>query len=160
VIHQDTSIDAYLQMLPKRADGMRSVFEVIYTEGGSSSYDICRRLRWPHQTVTARVRDLAVRGLIVDSGTRRTIPRGDMETQAIVWVPAESVPEAFAPAKPEDDAEFVDQVAGAIFEAIEGHQDEFAPEPWATAPELWKPAWRAAARAAIKTVKAKGKKRR
>ena len=58
------------------------VFEVIEAHGGLTDFEIERALMLPHQTASARRRDLVKELRVIDSGYKRESPMGNWAT---VW---------------------------------------------------------------------------
>ena len=87
----DTSKAAAQAILPKLSEVLMRIHMQIIRSGklGMTCDEIERELKLRHQTASARVRDLAQRGVIDDSGSRRATSSG---RPAIVWVD-----QAFAP---------------------------------------------------------------
>ncbi len=69
----DTSFDAALSVAGSASTMRAACLEVIASAGtsGRTCDEVESLLRWRHQTVSARLRELVLMGSIVDSGTRR-----------------------------------------------------------------------------------------
>jgi len=80
-----TSEAAALSMREKAPSDRERVFGYIDRRGGATCDEVEVALRLIHQNASARVRELAKAGEIVDSGHRRATRTG---RSAIVWVKA------------------------------------------------------------------------
>lgn len=86
-IPQETSLQAHESQKEKAPSDLAKVFAMIGT--GSTCDELEVALLMSHQTTSARVRDLAKAGKIVDSGRRRLTRTG---RKAIVWAVVEKGP--------------------------------------------------------------------
>lgn len=79
---QETSLQAYREIEPSLGRLERTVFTAI---GSGRTCDELEEITGlPHQTVSARLRGLAKREVIADSGDRRPTRSG---RKAVVWIP-------------------------------------------------------------------------
>ncbi len=78
----ETSLAAAVSMLPHVSRLGGRVLAEIRQAGGLTCAEVEERLRLAHQTASARIRELALQGVIEDSGQRRRTPSG---RRAIVW---------------------------------------------------------------------------
>lgn len=84
VAGSETSQAAALSQLGKASSKRRRVYEVIRDEPGGATDDLVEaRTGWRHQTVSARRRELVLKGLVKDSGRKATTSSG---RKATVWV--------------------------------------------------------------------------
>jgi len=95
---QDTSRAAAESIEAETLRG--SVWLAIHKEGseGATDEEIAERLGLAGNTARPRRRELAVRNIVADSGTRRTTRAG---RKAIVWVAVEFLPTGHAQVEPE-----------------------------------------------------------
>jgi hypothetical protein len=82
VAGSDTSAEAALQIAPDTNRLRRLVLEAIDAGRGMTCCEVERNLGLRHQTASARIRELALKGRVVDSGERRLTASG---RKAVVW---------------------------------------------------------------------------
>lgn len=80
----DTSMMAALEALPNVGKQHRAVLHILHRRGsnGATDDELEVALQLSHQAVSARRRELVLKGLVRDSGRRRATRRG---RQATVW---------------------------------------------------------------------------
>lgn len=78
----DTSRDAAASILPTLAGRQAAVLEQLRQRGPSTGEEIADAMRRPTYVVLPRIRELALRGLVIDTGKRRTNRSG---RSASVW---------------------------------------------------------------------------
>lgn len=85
VASRETSLDAAIEIKDQITNLASMVFDFIKqrTFIGATCDEIEDKLKMSHQTASARVRELALKSVIKDSGARRKTRSG---RKAIVWV--------------------------------------------------------------------------
>lgn len=78
---QDTQLDSWDDIQSTLSEKRLIVYKAI--SGGSTLFEICKKLGWPVNRVSGRVTELRKSGRIVDSGIRRINP--DSGKSGIVW---------------------------------------------------------------------------
>ncbi|MNS24326.1 hypothetical protein D3C72_561650 [compost metagenome] len=93
----ETSKAAAIAIAPSAATRRAQVLEFLRERGesGATNDEIVCRLGMMIQTVTARMRELVLRGAVVDSGERRLTRTG---RPAVVWIAKESEGTSVSPA--------------------------------------------------------------
>lgn len=94
----DTSHDA-AESIESKAQALRSkIYKIIKEQQppGVTCWEIERHMGLRHQTASARIRELVLKGKLRDSGFRR---KTDTRRDAVVWIPADSPPEMQGPVK-------------------------------------------------------------
>jgi Mn-dependent DtxR family transcriptional regulator len=79
---QQTSVDAYLGVMPSLGDRQSAIYRLLMCEGPLSNKQIARLLEIPINSVTPRVHELRGLGLVIRSGYR-TCP--STHCAEIVW---------------------------------------------------------------------------
>lgn len=85
----DTSQAAAVSIEPHLPRLEHVVLATIVSAGGLIADEVEARTGLPHQTVSARIRGLVLKGLLEDSGERRRTRSG---RSAAVWMPREPEP--------------------------------------------------------------------
>jgi len=89
-VHRDTSIDAAERILPEvTALASKVLWHIQRSFTGATCWEVEQALELAHQTASARIRELQLKGRIKDSGLRRKTGSG---RKAIVWYPANDPP--------------------------------------------------------------------